>query len=67
MKLITQLSDTGILIAPIGPGEGPQRLTLFQRIGQSVDTRDLGCRAISCRLFRARRAPFNALSTLFLF
>jgi protein-L-isoaspartate(D-aspartate) O-methyltransferase len=42
VKLITQLTDTGILIAPIGPGEGPQRLTLFQRIGQNVDTRDLG-------------------------
>jgi protein-L-isoaspartate(D-aspartate) O-methyltransferase len=42
VKLITQLTDTGILIAPIGAGEGPQRLTLFQRIGQSVDTRDLG-------------------------
>lgn len=42
VKLITQLTDSGILIAPIGAGEGPQRLTLFQRIGQSVDTRDLG-------------------------
>jgi protein-L-isoaspartate(D-aspartate) O-methyltransferase len=42
VKLITQLTDTGILIAPIGAGEGAQRLTLFQRIGQSVDTRDLG-------------------------
>lgn len=42
VKLITQLSDSGILIAPIGPPEGPQRLTLFQRIGQNVDTRDLG-------------------------
>jgi protein-L-isoaspartate(D-aspartate) O-methyltransferase len=39
-RLISQLSDTGILIAPIG--QKPQRLTLFQRIGQSVDTRDLG-------------------------
>ncbi len=42
VKLITQLTDSGILIAPIGAGEGPQRLTLFQRIGPSVDTRDLG-------------------------
>jgi protein-L-isoaspartate(D-aspartate) O-methyltransferase len=41
-KLIAQLTDTGILIAPIGPGEEAQRITLFQRIGQSVDTRDLG-------------------------
>lgn len=42
VKLITQLSESGILIAPVGPGQGPQRLTLFQRIGQGVDTRDLG-------------------------
>ncbi len=41
-KLIMQLSDSGILIAPIGPDKGPQRLTLFQRIGQHVDTADLG-------------------------
>jgi protein-L-isoaspartate(D-aspartate) O-methyltransferase len=41
-KLIAQLSDAGILIAPIGGGRAPQRLTLFQRIGKSVDTRDLG-------------------------
>lgn len=42
VKLITQLSDSGILIAPIGADEGTQRLTLFQRIGATVDTRDLG-------------------------
>jgi protein-L-isoaspartate(D-aspartate) O-methyltransferase len=42
VKLILQLSDSGVLIAPIGSEEGPQRLTLFQRIGQNVDTRDLG-------------------------
>ena len=42
VKLITQLSESGVLIAPIGPGAGPQRLTLFQRIGVNVDTRDLG-------------------------
>ena len=65
VKLITQLSDTGILIAPVGPGEGPQRLTLFQRIGPSVDTRDLGAGAISADCCRARRGIFNALSTLF--
>ncbi len=41
-KLIAQLTDSGILVAPIGPEDGPQRLTLFQRIGQKVDTRDLG-------------------------
>ena len=41
VRLIAQLTDTGILIVPIGP-EGPQRLTLFQRRGQRVDTRDLG-------------------------
>jgi protein-L-isoaspartate(D-aspartate) O-methyltransferase len=40
--LIGQLSEHGILIAPIGDAGGPQRLTLFQRIGTSVDTRDLG-------------------------
>jgi protein-L-isoaspartate(D-aspartate) O-methyltransferase len=42
VKLIVQLTDSGILVAPIGPGAGPQRLTLFQRIGQHVDTRDIG-------------------------
>jgi protein-L-isoaspartate(D-aspartate) O-methyltransferase len=42
VKLITQLTDSGILVAPIGGGEGVQRLTVFQRIGQHVDTRDLG-------------------------
>ena len=41
-KLITQLSESGILIAPVGAEGGTQRLTLFQRIGQKVDTRDLG-------------------------
>lgn len=41
-KLIKQLSDSGILIAPIGLENGAQRLMLFQRIGQKVDTRDLG-------------------------
>jgi protein-L-isoaspartate(D-aspartate) O-methyltransferase len=41
-KLIAQLTDSGVLVAPIGMGNGPQRLTLFQRIGHSVDTRDLG-------------------------
>ena len=42
VRLIAQLTDSGILIAPIGPAEGAQRLTLFQRRGQEVDTRDLG-------------------------
>ncbi len=42
VRLIAQLTDSGILIAPIGEENGPQRLTLFQRIGKSVDTRDLG-------------------------
>jgi protein-L-isoaspartate(D-aspartate) O-methyltransferase len=41
VKLITQLTDSGILIAPIGPQGEMQRLTLFQRIGRKVDTRDL--------------------------
>lgn len=41
-KLIVQLTDNGILVVPIGPGDGPQRLTLFQRIGHQIDTRDLG-------------------------
>jgi protein-L-isoaspartate(D-aspartate) O-methyltransferase len=40
-KLIAQLSDNGILVAPIG-GPGTQRLTLFQRVGHNVGTRDLG-------------------------
>ena len=42
VKLITQLSDNGILVAPIGPADGEQRLTLVQRIGGKFDTRDLG-------------------------
>ncbi len=41
-RLIAQLTDAGILVAPIGEGAAPQRLTLFQRIGKNVDTRDLG-------------------------
>jgi len=43
VKLITQLSANGVLIAPLDfPEEHRQRLTLFQRIGKDVDTRDLG-------------------------
>jgi protein-L-isoaspartate(D-aspartate) O-methyltransferase len=42
VKLVSQLTDSGILIVPIGPADGEQRLTLFQRIGQNVDTNDLG-------------------------
>ncbi|HEX9903890.1 MAG TPA: protein-L-isoaspartate(D-aspartate) O-methyltransferase, partial [Propylenella sp.] len=41
-KLIAQLSDSGVLIAPIGGEPTIQRLTLFQRIGHAFDTRDLG-------------------------
>ena len=42
VKLVSQLTDSGVLIVPIGPADGVQRLTLFQRIGQNVDTSDLG-------------------------
>jgi protein-L-isoaspartate(D-aspartate) O-methyltransferase len=56
-KLITQLSDSGILIAPIGLERGPQRLTLFQRIGHNVDTRDLG----PCRFSGIVPAPAHNL------
>lgn len=45
--LIAQLTENGVLIAPIGAGEATQRLTLFQRIGQAVDTRDLGATRFS--------------------
>jgi protein-L-isoaspartate(D-aspartate) O-methyltransferase len=41
-RLLAQLTDSGILIAPVGGGRIPQRLTLFQRIGNGFDTRDLG-------------------------
>ena len=41
-RLIAQLGEGGILIAPIGRWDAPQRLTLFRRIGDSFDTRDLG-------------------------
>jgi protein-L-isoaspartate(D-aspartate) O-methyltransferase len=41
-NLVAQLTDSGILVAPIGSNRGMQRLTLFQRIGHNVDTRDLG-------------------------
>ena len=40
--LIAQLSPSGILIAPIANGRGPQQLVLFQRIGSKVDARNLG-------------------------
>jgi protein-L-isoaspartate(D-aspartate) O-methyltransferase len=39
--MIGQLTDSGILVAPVGP-PGCQRLIAFQRIGVSVDVRDLG-------------------------
>lgn len=42
VRLIKQLTDSGILVAPLGAEGGPQRLTLFQRIGSKIDTRDLG-------------------------
>jgi protein-L-isoaspartate(D-aspartate) O-methyltransferase len=41
-KLVAQLAEEGILIAPIGAGDRVQRLTLFQKFGERVDTRDLG-------------------------
>ncbi len=41
-KLVAQLVDEGILIAPIGSSDTVQRLTLFQKYGTRVDTRDLG-------------------------
>ena len=40
-KLVAQLIDGGILIAPIGRTEQVQRLTLFQKFGIKVETRDL--------------------------
>lgn len=42
VRLIGQLTDSGILVAPLGPAGGVQRLTLFQRVGQQVGTKDLG-------------------------
>jgi protein-L-isoaspartate(D-aspartate) O-methyltransferase len=42
VKLIAQLSDSGVLIAPLGEANASQRLILFQRIGKHVDVRDLG-------------------------
>jgi len=41
-NLVAQLVDGGILIAPIGEPEKAQRLTLFEKHGETVDTRDLG-------------------------
>lgn len=41
-KLVAQLAEEGILIAPIGSSDAVQRLTLFQKFGIRVDTRDLG-------------------------
>ena len=40
-KLVAQLNDGGILIAPIGRTDGVQRLTLFQKFGIRVERRDL--------------------------
>jgi protein-L-isoaspartate(D-aspartate) O-methyltransferase len=41
-KLVAQLVDGGILVAPVGPVDGVQRLTAFRKEGTKVDTRDLG-------------------------
>ncbi|WP_245615555.1 protein-L-isoaspartate(D-aspartate) O-methyltransferase [Afifella pfennigii] len=41
-KLVAQLVDGGILVAPVGPADGVQRLTLFRKEGTKVETRDLG-------------------------
>ena len=41
-NLVAQLVDGGILIAPLGPADGVQRLTLFEKDGEDVETRDLG-------------------------
>ena len=41
-KLVSQLVDGGILVAPVGPPDGIQRLTAFRKEGTRVDTRDLG-------------------------
>jgi protein-L-isoaspartate(D-aspartate) O-methyltransferase len=41
-KLIAQLTENGMLVAPVAANGGPQRLTLFQKAGADVTTRDLG-------------------------
>jgi len=41
-RLIGQLADHGLLVVPIGPLDGIQRLTLFTREGTRVATKDLG-------------------------
>jgi protein-L-isoaspartate(D-aspartate) O-methyltransferase len=41
-RLVAQLVDGGILVAPVGPADGVQRLTAFRKDGTRVDTRDLG-------------------------
>jgi protein-L-isoaspartate(D-aspartate) O-methyltransferase len=41
-NLVAQLVDGGILIAPLGPADGVQRLTLFVKDGEQVETQDLG-------------------------
>ena len=40
-KLIGQLTENGVLIAPLGH-EGAQRLIMFQRVGAEVKSRDVG-------------------------
>ncbi|HEX2258000.1 MAG TPA: protein-L-isoaspartate(D-aspartate) O-methyltransferase [Afifellaceae bacterium] len=41
-RLVAQLVDGGILVAPVGPVDGVQRLTAFRKEGTRVETRDLG-------------------------
>ncbi|MHA1189162.1 MAG: protein-L-isoaspartate(D-aspartate) O-methyltransferase [Alphaproteobacteria bacterium] len=41
-NLVAQLVDGGSLIAPIGAPDDVQRLTLFIKDGENVETRDLG-------------------------
>ena len=41
-RLVSQLVDGGILVAPIGDSDKAQRLTLIQKDGETVETTDLG-------------------------
>jgi protein-L-isoaspartate(D-aspartate) O-methyltransferase len=41
-RLLAQLGDGGVLVAPVGAEDGPQRLTLFARSGEAFEARDLG-------------------------
>ena len=42
MRLLHQLPEGGLLVAPIEIGESAQRLTVFCRRGQRITTRDAG-------------------------